>query len=391
MAVVAGFLILRSINDDDDGDAGEAPTGDRSTDGSAAVTTDRRRHDGCRARRRPPQPPLVLDPAVTVVVANASNVNGSAAQMSRALGVVGYTMGEPTNKAASVGQLDATVVYFDPAVPERRSGRRLRRPVARAASIRSLPVADPGADRVGRDRRRRGARDARHRQGRQDARRADRGGDADTTATGETVTAGGRRHHGVDDRTLTRASSTRRDRGSSLRRLASGRSSSACRGLLDAPQRLAFGALEPEPFDERGRRDAPARVVVGVTDDRVHGHAGLGGVGGDAADHLALEALLVEVALAGDDEVGAVEPVGEVDLVGDQFEPGYQPAAERRQRPGQPACGAAPRDRRDVDAVLLAVHLMRAVRGGRVEQRDLRPAWRPSAGRTPRRRRRTRS
>jgi hypothetical protein len=110
-------LILRSINDDDDGDIGEGAIGTTvPTDDSAAVTT----IAGVTTlggTTTTTEPPLVLDPAVTVVVANASNVNGSAAQMSRALGVVGYTMGEPTNKAASVGQLDATVLYFDAAVP----------------------------------------------------------------------------------------------------------------------------------------------------------------------------------------------------------------------------------------------------------------------------------
>ncbi len=116
VAVVAGFLILRSINDDDDGDVGEGATGTTLPTDSAAVTTIGS-VTTLPGTTTTTQPPLVLDPAVTVVVANASNVNGSAAQMSRALGVVGYTMGEPTNKAASVGQLDATVVYFDPAVP----------------------------------------------------------------------------------------------------------------------------------------------------------------------------------------------------------------------------------------------------------------------------------
>jgi hypothetical protein len=116
VAVVAGFLILRSVNDDDDGDVGEGAPGTTLPTDSAAVTTIGS-VTTLPGTTTTTEPPLVLDPAITVVVANASNVNGSAAQMSRALGVVGYTMGEPTNKAASVGQLDATVVYFDPAVP----------------------------------------------------------------------------------------------------------------------------------------------------------------------------------------------------------------------------------------------------------------------------------
>ena len=118
VAVVAGFLILRSINDDDDGDAGESPgvttatgdTGTSATDGTATTIAP-------ATTTTTTEPPLVIDPNVTVIVANASNVNGSAAQMSRALGLVGYTMGEATNKGANVGQLEASAVYFDPAVP----------------------------------------------------------------------------------------------------------------------------------------------------------------------------------------------------------------------------------------------------------------------------------
>ena len=81
------------------------------------------------------EPPLVLDPAVTVIVANASNVNGSAAQMSRALGVVGYTMGEPTNKAASARPARS--------VRSSTSTRRCRTPSAVAGSVaRSLGGVD---------------------------------------------------------------------------------------------------------------------------------------------------------------------------------------------------------------------------------------------------------
>ena len=116
VAVVAGFLILRSINDDDDGDAGETPTDSVASSDSGTVTTIGS-VTTVAVVTTTTEPPLILDPAVTVIVANASNVNGSAAQMSRALGVVGYTMGEPTNKAASQGQLETSVIYFDPAVP----------------------------------------------------------------------------------------------------------------------------------------------------------------------------------------------------------------------------------------------------------------------------------
>jgi hypothetical protein len=61
-----------------------------------------------------------------------------------------------------------------------------------------------------------------------------------------------------------------------------------------------------------------AHILVGAPDDRVHRHPGQCGDTGDAADDLALEALRVEVPLAGHDEVGACDGVVQSDLVGDQ-------------------------------------------------------------------------
>ena len=109
----------------------------------------------------------------------------------------------------------------------------------------------------------------------------------------------------------------------------------------------------------------------------------------DAADHLALEALLVEEALAGDHEVGALEALVEADLVGHQVEPAHQLAAGRRQPTAEPAGGAGALEREHVDAVLVEVHLgepleattqqldlgrrralLRREHRGRVEERD---------------------
>jgi len=147
VAVVAGFLILRSINDDDDGDAGETPIGTTATSDAGAVTT----LGGITTvagTTTTTEPPLVLDPAVSVVVANASNVNGSAAQMTRALEVVGYTMGAATNKGASVGQLEASVIYFDPNVP---NAENVAGSVARSlGGVDSIaPVATPAPTESG--------------------------------------------------------------------------------------------------------------------------------------------------------------------------------------------------------------------------------------------------
>ena len=112
VAVVAGFLILRAITGGDDSGttlptgpgATVATTPDDSDDIAAPVTTE-------PAPTTTTEPPLVVDGA-TVVIANANGVNGSAGAMSDLLAEVGYIMGTPTN--ATTGQLDSTVIYYDP-------------------------------------------------------------------------------------------------------------------------------------------------------------------------------------------------------------------------------------------------------------------------------------
>jgi hypothetical protein len=95
-------------------------------------------------------PPTTEAPNVftgaTVVVANANNVNGSAGQMSRALEAAGFTMGEPTNAAASVGQLDATVIYFDAGNDAARAvAETVNRLMGGDSSLSPLPATPPTA------------------------------------------------------------------------------------------------------------------------------------------------------------------------------------------------------------------------------------------------------
>ena len=77
-----------------------------------------------------------------------------------------------------------------------------------------------------------------------------------------------------------------------------------------------------------------------------------------AADHLAVEVLRIEVALAGDHQVGLGHPVVEVDVVGNEVEPAEQAAAEGGQPAGQAARCATALEGADVDAEL-------ALRSGR--------------------------
>jgi hypothetical protein len=87
------------------------------------------------------QPPLITDPPVTlatlppvdtgplpvtyvtegatVMVSNASRIDGAAGRMSERLGAVGFQMVEPGNY--SLGKLDVTRVYHDPANPSAKA------------------------------------------------------------------------------------------------------------------------------------------------------------------------------------------------------------------------------------------------------------------------------
>jgi hypothetical protein len=138
IAVVAGFLILRAISDDDDGDAGgspsvgstetTAPLGSTPLDTTTTTTT---------------APPLVTTGA-QVQVANASNVNGAAAGMSRALEAVGYTMGEPTNRSEAFGQAETTVIYYNTANPQALAvAESVSRSLGGVTSISELTVPAP--------------------------------------------------------------------------------------------------------------------------------------------------------------------------------------------------------------------------------------------------------
>lgn len=87
-------------------------------------------------------PPLVLvTDGATLVVANASGINGAAGRMTDALAAVGFSTGEPGN--SSEGQLNTTKVYYDTTDPAVL-------PVAESVSaalgggdIQLLPLATP--------------------------------------------------------------------------------------------------------------------------------------------------------------------------------------------------------------------------------------------------------
>ncbi len=123
-----------------------------------------------------------------------------------------------------------------------------------------------------------------------------------------------------------------------------------------------FAEAVTERFDpHQPRRRGPVEPGLDRPHDRRARQSGIGGQRGDAADHLAVEAGAVESAFTGDHDVGAVEVVVEIQLVGDELESGNESPAERGQRAAEAAGRAAALDRGDVERELLAEHLREAL------------------------------
>src|SRR5690606_22477468 len=110
--LAAGALVLAACGGDDDG--GATTTIPSST--TQPPITDPPVQETVEPTAAEPTAEPEVEPVrdgATVIVANASRVNGAAGRMSERLAAVGYTTGEATNGTA--GQLEATVVYYDPA------------------------------------------------------------------------------------------------------------------------------------------------------------------------------------------------------------------------------------------------------------------------------------
>ena len=143
IAVVAGFLILRSISDggdnqldiEPDGDAAGAPDGSTSTVPSSVTSV---------LETTTTSSPVTTDGA-TVIVANANGISGSAATTSRALeSGPGFTMGEPTDASDATGDLETTVIYFDPAQPAAQAvASSVDRALGGGTTILPLPAGTP--------------------------------------------------------------------------------------------------------------------------------------------------------------------------------------------------------------------------------------------------------
>jgi hypothetical protein len=151
VAVVAGFLILRSISDGgaDSADFPE-PSGASSgdADGSDDGTADTSDSESSvpDLTTTTTQPPLIKVGA-SIVVANANGQGGTAGAMSRAIATEGFTTVDPTDASSTISALDESVIYFDPATPAAQDvANSLARVLGGVSSIAPMPDTPPTKD-----------------------------------------------------------------------------------------------------------------------------------------------------------------------------------------------------------------------------------------------------
>jgi hypothetical protein len=151
VAVVAGFLILRSISDG--GDAAldfPTPSGatGNTTDGGG-VTNPGGSTDSTVATLPPAttEPPIVVSGA-SVIVANANSVGGSATAMSRALATgPGFTVVDPVNSSDAVGDIEASAIYYVTDAPEAKAvAESLAKVLGGVGTLAPMPDPPPTRD-----------------------------------------------------------------------------------------------------------------------------------------------------------------------------------------------------------------------------------------------------
>lgn len=147
VAVVAGYLILRSITDSGDtasplnpGGGGQVTPGD----GTQPTNTD----PLTTAETLPPEPTdpptLPVGPS-KLIVANANGRSGSADQAGRVLeSSAGFTLVDPTNDTASSPDIDTSLIYYDPSDPDAQAvANTLNTVLGGQLNVTELPAEIP--------------------------------------------------------------------------------------------------------------------------------------------------------------------------------------------------------------------------------------------------------
>jgi LytR cell envelope-related transcriptional attenuator len=116
-AVAAGLLLLGSCGgDDDDDDDSTATTTEAPVISSAPTSAIPETTATTSTVAATPSTVAYLTEGASVMVTNASRVDGAAGRMSERLAAVGFTMVEPGNY--SLGTLEVSKIYHDPANPQ---------------------------------------------------------------------------------------------------------------------------------------------------------------------------------------------------------------------------------------------------------------------------------
>lgn len=151
VAVVAGYLILRSISDN-----GEAALDFPAVEGGAAAADGGNPDEAVdpSATTAPPTiattttVPLVVTDGADVLVANANSVGGSAGQMKRALETgPGFTVVDAVNGSAALGDIFDSAVYYDASNPQAEAvARSLSEVLGGISNVAPLPELAPTDD-----------------------------------------------------------------------------------------------------------------------------------------------------------------------------------------------------------------------------------------------------
>lgn len=145
VAVVAGFLILRSISDSGAESADfPAQAGTGESTGSETSGTTVPSNTAPTLPTTTTVPPIVTEGA-SVIVANANGLGGSAGGMTRALETgAGFTMVDPTDASSTVGTLELSVIYFEPSNPNAQPvAESVGRVLGGVSTIAPLPDGTP--------------------------------------------------------------------------------------------------------------------------------------------------------------------------------------------------------------------------------------------------------
>ena len=149
VAVLAGFLILRSISDGgeqslDFGTNGSTPSAGNDATGSTDSTPD----SAVATLPATTTVPELITTGASVIVANANNVSGSATAMTRALETGGgFEVVDPANSSVTIGDIDVSVIYFEPSNPAAQTvANSLATVLGGVATVAPMPDTPPTRD-----------------------------------------------------------------------------------------------------------------------------------------------------------------------------------------------------------------------------------------------------